>query len=108
MIVVCGENMGDIFRRNALNLGLEVVQSLEAVADAQDGDQFAYDPATRALLNETQQKTYTPRPITAQENEIRRSGGIFAIGRRSSRGDLSKQYERTGAGRCLPSGLGRR
>jgi 3-isopropylmalate/(R)-2-methylmalate dehydratase large subunit len=82
LVVVCGDNMGDIFRRNALNLGLEVVQSPEAVGDARDGDQFAYDPATRALVNETQGKRYTPRPITAQENEIRRSGGIFAIGRR--------------------------
>jgi hypothetical protein len=29
MVVVCGNNMGDIFRRNALNLGLHVVQSPE-------------------------------------------------------------------------------
>ncbi len=36
MVVVCGNNMGDIFRRNAFNLGLQVVQSPEAVADAQD------------------------------------------------------------------------
>ena len=40
MVVVCGHNMGDIFRRNSFNLGLHVVQSPEAVADAQDGDEF--------------------------------------------------------------------
>ena len=82
LVVVCGENMGDIFRRNALNLGLEVVQSAEAVADAQDGDELTYDPATRSLANTTRGKTYTPRPITAEEEGIRRSGGIFAVGRR--------------------------
>ena len=49
MVVVCGHNMGDIFRRNALNLGLQVVQSPEAVADARDGDAFSFDPATRRL-----------------------------------------------------------
>src|SRR5881296_2305255 len=38
MVVVCGRNLGDIFRQNALNLGLHVVQSPEAVADARDGD----------------------------------------------------------------------
>ena len=38
--MVCGQNMGDIFRRNAINLGLHVVQSPEAVADARDGDEF--------------------------------------------------------------------
>src|ERR1051325_4277768 len=37
MVVVCGHNMGDIFRRNALNLGLHVVQSPQAVADGRDG-----------------------------------------------------------------------
>src|SRR5713226_10135799 len=40
MVVVCGDNMGDIFRRNALNLGLHVVQSPQAVQDAQDGDEM--------------------------------------------------------------------
>src|SRR6266508_3971709 len=29
LVAVCGANMGDIFRRNALNLGLHVVQSPE-------------------------------------------------------------------------------
>ena len=38
MVIVCGDNMGDIFRRNSLNLGLHVVQAPEAVADAADGD----------------------------------------------------------------------
>ena len=38
MVIVCGGNMGDIFRRNALNLGLHVVQSPEAVADARYAD----------------------------------------------------------------------
>ena len=46
LVVVCGGNMGDIFRRNALNLGLEVVQSPEAVA-------------TRRLANETQGRRTT-------------------------------------------------
>lgn len=82
MVIVCGANMGDIFRRNAFNLGLQVVQSPEAVADAADGDELSFDPHTRRLTNETQKKTYTPVPLTAKEDEIRQSGGIFAIGRR--------------------------
>src|SRR5579864_7840042 len=89
MVVVCGGNMGDIFRRNALNLGLEVVQSPEAVADAKDGDAFAFDPATRRLTNDTQGKTYDPVPLTAKENEIRRGGGIIAMGRRELRASLT-------------------
>src|SRR6185369_3908797 len=56
MVIVCGHNMGDIFRRNAFNLGLHVVQSPEAVHDARDGDLFSFDPQTRRLANETQKK----------------------------------------------------
>ena len=82
MVIVCGDNMGDIFRRNALNLGLHVVQSPEAVADAQDNDEFEFDPESRRLTNVTRGTTYDPVPLTAKEDDIRRSGGIVAIGRR--------------------------
>jgi len=81
MVVVCGNNMGDIFRRNALNLGLQVVQCPEAVADARDGDEFRFDVKTRTLANATQGKQYKALPLTTKEEEIRRSGGIFTVGR---------------------------
>src|SRR5687767_616925 len=77
LVVVAGNNMGDIFRRNSLNLGLHVVQAPDAVEDAKDGDVFSFDPDTRALRNETQGKSYTPVPLTAKEDEIRKTGGIF-------------------------------
>jgi 3-isopropylmalate/(R)-2-methylmalate dehydratase large subunit len=82
MVIVCGDNMGDIFRRNAFNLGLQVVQAPDAVEDAQDGDTLTFEPGARRLANETRQKTYDPLPLTPKEDEIRRSGGIFTIGRR--------------------------
>ena len=82
MVIVCGDNLGDIFRRNAFNLGLQVVQAPDAVEDAQDGDTLTFEPGARRLANETRQKTYDPLPLTPKEDEIRRSGGIFTIGRR--------------------------
>jgi len=85
LVVVCGENMGDIFRRNAFNLGLEVVQSPQAVTEARDGDRFRFDPGTRLLENLTRKTTYRPLPLTEKEDKIRRTGGIFAIGRREFR-----------------------
>ena len=82
MVIVCGDNMGDIFRRNALNLGLQVVQSPEAVADAKDGDVFSFEPPSRRLTNETLGRTYEPVPLSVKEDEIRQTGGIYAAGRR--------------------------
>jgi 3-isopropylmalate/(R)-2-methylmalate dehydratase large subunit len=84
LVIVCGANIGDIFRRNALNLGLHVVQSPQAVAEAQEGDAFSFDPGTRRLVNETRGRSYEHDtvPLTSKEDEIRRSGGIIAIGRR--------------------------
>jgi 3-isopropylmalate/(R)-2-methylmalate dehydratase large subunit len=93
MVVVCGSNMGDIFRRNSFNLGLHVVQSPEAVADAQDGDEFTFDPVSRRLTNVTRKKSYDPVPLTDKEDEIRRSGGIFAIGRREFREATARKPE---------------
>ena len=90
MVIVCGNNMGDIFRRNAFNLGLHVVQSPEAVKDARDADVFSFDPASRRLTNETRGKTYDPVPLSPKEEEIRRSGGIFAVGRREFRSSVER------------------
>ncbi len=91
MVVICGQNMGDIFRRNAFNLGLHVVQSPDAVADAREGDEFTFDPASRRITNVTQGRTYAPTPLTAKEDEIRRSGGIFAAGRREFRDSVTRR-----------------
>jgi 3-isopropylmalate/(R)-2-methylmalate dehydratase large subunit len=82
MVVICGESLGDIFRRNAINLGLHVAQCPEAVADARDGDELTFDPASREIVNLTRGKTYRPVPLTEKEEEIRRGGGILAVGRR--------------------------
>ena len=91
MVIVCGDNMGDIFRRNALNLGLHVVQSPEAVADARDGDEFSFDPESRRLTNLTQDKTYDPKPLTPKEDELRKTGGIVAAGRREFRAAIDRR-----------------
>src|SRR4249920_3268942 len=93
LVVICGQNTGDIFRRNAFNLGLHVVQCPEAVADANDRDEFSFDPVSREIENVTQGKKYTPVPLSTKEEEIRRSGGIFAVGRRELRASVLAKPE---------------
>src|SRR6202165_3117281 len=82
LVIVCGDGVGDIFRRNALNLGLHVVQSRAASEDAQEGDVLTVDPSTRRLTNEPRGKTYDPVPLTPKEEHSLRAGGIIAVGRR--------------------------
>src|SRR5512145_1505130 len=91
MVIICGDNMGDIFRRNALNLGLHVVQSPEAVADARDGDEFSFDSESRRITNITQGKSYDPIPLTPKEDDLRKTGGIVAAGRREFRASVERQ-----------------
>ena len=86
MVIICGANMGDIFRRNSFNLGLHVVQSPEAVADAKDGDEFTFDPASRAdRQRHAGRRPTRPCRSAPRRDEIRQSGGIFAVGRREFR-----------------------
>ncbi len=99
LVIICGQNMGDIFRRNAFNLGLHVVQCPDAVADARDVDEFTFDPDTRAIANVTQGRTYQPVPLSPKEEEIRRSGGIFAVGRRELRASRHDRACRRVSGR---------
>ena len=89
MVIVASHNMGDIFRRNSLNLGLHVLQCPEAVEDAADGDEFSFETSSRRLKNITQGKEYEPIPLTETEDEIRQSGGIFAVGRREFRDSVT-------------------
>jgi 3-isopropylmalate/(R)-2-methylmalate dehydratase large subunit len=61
------------------------------VSEAEDGDQFAFDPRSRKLTNRTRTKEYEPLPLTAKEDEIRKSGGIFAVGRREFPASVSRE-----------------
>ena len=82
LVLVLGSGVGDIFRRNALNLGLEVLECPAAAEDARDGHRFTFDPVTRRLVNDSLGRSYEPRPLTAREADLRKSGGILTAGRR--------------------------
>ena len=97
MVIVCGDNMGDIFRRNAFNLGLHVVQSPEAVADAQDGDAFAFDPGrARARPTRRRGRPTTPVPLTAEgRRDPPRAAASSRSGRREFRASVRARAARS-------------
>lgn len=82
LVLVLGREVGDIFRRNALNLGLAVLECPEAAADAEDGHRFSFEPDSRALTNVSLGRRYAPKPLGEREERFRREGGILAAGRR--------------------------
>ena len=82
LVLVLGAGVGEIFRRNALNLGLPVLECPAAAEDAEDGHRFSFDPRTRRLVNESLGRAYDPKPLTGREESLRRTGGIVALGRR--------------------------
>ena len=82
LVLVLGVSVGDIFRRNALNLGLEVLECPAAVEDARDGHRFSFDPRSRRLVNESLERSYRPKPLGERAEAVRRAGGILETGRR--------------------------
>jgi 3-isopropylmalate/(R)-2-methylmalate dehydratase small subunit len=82
MVIVAASGVGDIFRRNAFNLGLHVLECPAAVEDVRDGDDLRFDTRTRKLENLTRARTYEPVALSPKEREILDGGGIFNIGRR--------------------------
>lgn len=91
LVLVLGAAVGDIFRRNALNLGLEVLECPDAAEEAQDGHRFSFDPGTRRLTNESLGRRYRPKPLTAREEALRREGGILVVGRREFLASLDSE-----------------
>ncbi len=93
LVLVVGKAAGGIFLRNALNLGLEVLECPEAVKDAEEGHRFRFDPGKRKLRNETIGRDYEPKPLTEKEEALRREGGILRVGRREFLASLERETE---------------
>lgn len=66
-----------IFYRNALNLGLPAL-FCDAAETIKAGDQLTLDPVAGTILNHTQSKTLSCRPIPAHLMEVVTSGGLIA------------------------------
>ena len=105
MVIVCGNNMGDIFRRNALNLGLQVVQSPEAVADARDGDEFSFEP--RVASPDERDAGQDVRPGAAERRRKTRSARPAASTPRDAANSRRRWKRRRGSSGRTPSRLER-
>lgn len=75
--VVIAESFARIFYRNALNIGLPILECPEAVAGIQAGDEVDVDLATGKITNLTSQKHFQAQPFPPFMQELINAGGLI-------------------------------
>ena len=73
---VIAKSFARIFFRNAINVGLPILESPEAAADARPGDELEVDLDTGTIRNLTQGKTYRTEPFPEFLRHIIDAGGL--------------------------------
>lgn len=80
---VIAETFSRIFFRNAINIGLPILECPDAAGDIKDGDMVAVDLETGKIENKTTGKKYTAQPFPGFMQEIIESGGLVNYIKRS-------------------------
>lgn len=75
---VIAESFARIFYRNALNIGLPILECPEASRDIKDGDEVAVDFDTGVITNITTGKTYQGESFPPFIQNIIEKGGLLA------------------------------
>jgi len=83
---VIASSFARIFFRNAINIGLPILESPEAAEETEMGDELEVDLETGAIRNLTQQKTYQARPYPDFMRGIIEKGGLIAYTRERFKG----------------------
>jgi 3-isopropylmalate/(R)-2-methylmalate dehydratase small subunit len=74
--VVIAESYARIFYRNALNIGMPILECPEAVAGIKSGDEVEVDTSTGLITNRTSGKKFQARPFPPFMQELIRAGGL--------------------------------
>ena len=73
---VIGESFARIFFRNAINIGLPILESPEAAKDINDGDEVTFDLAAGTIESGGHRFSFEPYPPELQE--IVEAGGLLS------------------------------
>ena len=74
---VIAKTFARIFYRNAINIGLAILECPEASEKISDRDQVSVDFDTGVITNQTKNETYQAEPLPDFIKEIIRSGGLL-------------------------------
>ena len=79
---VVARSFARIFFRNAINIGLPLLESVEAVQNTDDGDMLEIDLARGEIRNLTKNKVFTASPYPAFMGELIAAGGLVEYTRK--------------------------
>jgi 3-isopropylmalate/(R)-2-methylmalate dehydratase small subunit len=79
IVCVMAKSFGRIFFRNAINIGLPVLEVPEAVDDFQGGDHMEFSLETGVIRNLRSGRTFQIKPYPAEILEIIRAGGLMNL-----------------------------
>ena len=75
---VIAANFARIFYRNAINIGLAILECLAASAGIDDGDEVSVDFDTGVITNVTKGETYQAEPFPPFIKDMIAKGGLMA------------------------------
>ncbi len=79
---VIAENFARIFYRNAINVGLPILECAEAVEEMDGGDRLTVDLVAGVITNKRTGRAYQTSPFPTFIMEIIRAGGLVPYTRR--------------------------
>ncbi len=74
---VIAKSFARIFYRNAINIGMPILECEEAADEIEDGDQVSVDFDTGIITNLTKNKTYKAQPFPSFIQNIIQKGGLL-------------------------------
>lgn len=77
--LIIAESFARIFYRNAINIGLPIIESEQAAKEIQNGDVLAVDFGRGFIENKTQGKTYQVAPFPDFIQKIISTGGLVEL-----------------------------
>lgn len=83
---VIAKTFARIFYRNAINIGLAILECPEASEKIQGGDEVSIDFDTGVITNLTRKETYQANPFPDFIKEIIRAGGLMASIKQNQKG----------------------
>jgi len=83
---VVAASFARIFFRNAINIGLPIIEHPEMAGEAQTGDALEIDLESATAFNRTRNLKYTLKPLPDELLEIFRAGGLMNFVCRRAKG----------------------